>query len=109
MDAQVKAPVTCTATIDKNQVPSPLRSNGFTYALLIYSNTNPSLITFLTLILLIKVPQSLFVRALKPDFPRIFVRVSSCSNIKPFEGRGFAVFSCVIIGSDKRLCDVFRE
>jgi hypothetical protein len=42
--AQFKAYVTCTATVDRDQVPSLLNSNGFTYPLLIYSNTNPILI-----------------------------------------------------------------
>jgi hypothetical protein len=58
--AQFKACVMCTATIDRDQVPSLSSSNGFTYPLLIYSNTNPSLITYLTLTLGTKVPQSLF-------------------------------------------------
>jgi hypothetical protein len=57
---QFKACVTCAETIDRDQVPSLSSSNGFTYPLFIYSNTDPSLITFLTLILVTKVPQSLF-------------------------------------------------
>jgi hypothetical protein len=32
-----------------------------------------------------------FVRVTRPDFLEVFVRVSSCSNIKPFEVRGFTV------------------
>jgi hypothetical protein len=58
--AQFKACVTCTATIDRYQVSSLSRGNGFTYPLFIYSNTNHKLIKFLTLILGTKVPQSLF-------------------------------------------------
>jgi hypothetical protein len=57
--AQFKACVTCPATLDRVQVPSLSSSNGFTFPLLIYSNTNPNLITLLTLILGIKVPQTL--------------------------------------------------
>jgi hypothetical protein len=41
--AQFKACVTCTATLDRDQVPS-LSSSGFAYSLFIYSNTNPNLI-----------------------------------------------------------------
>jgi hypothetical protein len=58
--AQFKACVTCTATVDRDQVPSLSSSNGFKYPSFIYSNTNPSLIMFLTLILGTKVPRSLF-------------------------------------------------
>jgi hypothetical protein len=49
--AQFKACVTHTATIDGDQAPSLSNSNGFTYPLFIYSNTNPNLMTFLMLIL----------------------------------------------------------
>jgi hypothetical protein len=59
--AQFKARVTCTETLDTDQVPSLSSSNGFTYPLFIYSNTNPNLITILTLILGTKVPQSFFI------------------------------------------------
>jgi hypothetical protein len=58
--AQFRARVTCTATLDIHQVPCLSSSNGFTYPLFIYSNTNPNLIMFLTLILGTKVPQALF-------------------------------------------------
>jgi hypothetical protein len=58
--AHFKAFVTYTATIDRAQVPSLSSGKGFTYPLFIYSNTNHSLITFLTLILGTKVPQLLF-------------------------------------------------
>jgi hypothetical protein len=59
--AQFKAFVTCAATVDRDQVPSLSSTNGYTYRLFIYSNTNPNLIlTFLTLILETKVRQSLF-------------------------------------------------
>jgi hypothetical protein len=44
--AQFNACVTCTATIDRDQVPGLSSSNGFMYPLFIYSNTNPNLITF---------------------------------------------------------------
>jgi hypothetical protein len=57
---QFKACVTCTATIARDQVPSLSSSNSFTCPLFIYSNTNPNLIMFLTLIPGTKVPQSLF-------------------------------------------------
>jgi hypothetical protein len=40
--AQFKACVTCTATIDRDQVSN---SYGFEYILFIHSNTNPNLIT----------------------------------------------------------------
>jgi hypothetical protein len=55
--AQFKACATCTATIDRDQVPSLSTSNGCTYPLLIYSNTRPNLIKFLMLILGAKLPQ----------------------------------------------------
>jgi hypothetical protein len=58
--AQFKACVTCTATIDRDQVPSLSTNNGSTYSLFIYSNINPNLITFLTLLLWTKVPHSIF-------------------------------------------------
>jgi hypothetical protein len=63
--AQFKACVTCAATIDRDQVPSLSTSNGFTYPLFTYSNTNPNLITFLTLILGTKTHQSLFIKSKK--------------------------------------------
>jgi hypothetical protein len=59
--AQFKACITCTATIDRDQVPSLSSSDGFTYPLFIYSNTNPNLITFLTLILGTKVPSYFYI------------------------------------------------
>jgi hypothetical protein len=55
---QLKTCVTCTATIDRDQVPS---LSSFTYHLFIYSNSNTNIIRFLTLILGTKVPQSLFI------------------------------------------------
>jgi hypothetical protein len=58
--AQFKAYVTCTATLDRGQVCSLSSSNTFTYPLFIYSDTNPNLITFLTLVLGTKDSQSLF-------------------------------------------------
>jgi hypothetical protein len=57
--ARFQACVTCTATIDRYQVPSLPSSNSFTCPLFVYSDTNPNLITFLALILGTKVPQSL--------------------------------------------------
>jgi hypothetical protein len=59
--AQFKECVTCTATLDRHEVPSLSSSIGFTYPLFTYSNTNPNLITFLTLILGIKFPQTFFI------------------------------------------------
>jgi hypothetical protein len=52
----------CAATIDRYQAPGLSSSNGFTFPLFIYSNTNSDLFMFLTLILGTKVPQSLFLQ-----------------------------------------------
>jgi hypothetical protein len=52
--------VTYAVTIDRAQIPSLSSSNSFTYPLFVYSHKNPNLITFLTLILGTRVPQSPF-------------------------------------------------